>query len=98
MKEDLDQFISRLKQDGCSKVSTIIRVVDAFKVELEVAKRAVHESSAWSNEKRCHEEFHERLNEELEKFGAATASTSNEPTTTSHEPNNGIGRANPPEK
>jgi hypothetical protein len=59
--ELLEQFITALKNDGCSKTASIVRVATHFKIGLGAAKCFVHESKAWSDLKAAHEAFQTRL-------------------------------------
>ncbi len=65
MNTELEAFIAQLKQDGCSKVASIVKVASAYKLGMDAAKKAVHESAAWAPEKSAHEEFQRKLGDAL---------------------------------
>lgn len=65
MNTELEAFIVQLKRDGCSKVASIVKVAQSYKLGMDAAKKAVHESPAWEPEKTAHEEFQEKLEDAL---------------------------------
>ncbi len=65
MNVELEAFIAQLKGEGSSKVATIVKVASAYKLGMDAAKTAVHESLAWGPEKPAHEEFQRHLGQAL---------------------------------
>jgi hypothetical protein len=61
MSAEIEEFITSLKREGCSKIASIVKVAATYKMGMEAAKKAVHESAAWAAEKPGHEDFQRRL-------------------------------------
>lgn len=57
----VEKYITKLKSDGISKISSIVQVASHFKIGLDAAKSFVHESSAWREQRKSHEEFQQTL-------------------------------------
>ena len=62
----VEKFITKLKGDGVSKISSIVQVASHFKIGLDAAKSLVHESSAWREQRKSHEEFQQKLVDSLD--------------------------------
>lgn len=78
MSTELEAFIAQLKQEGFSKVASIVKVASAYKLGMDAAKKAVHESDAWAPEKSSHEAFQRQLGDALGESDAEPP-TSNSP-------------------
>ena len=64
-REQAEQLIENLKNQGFSKVESIVQVAAHFEMGLDAAKILVHESPVWREQRGNHEEFHEALDDAL---------------------------------
>lgn len=64
---DLEEILSFLRQNGCSKVYSIRMLTKLKGINLQEAKRIVHFSKTWEDVREEDEEFHDRIQREIDK-------------------------------
>ena len=67
-KENIEEVLLRMKQDGCSMLSSVKAVRHDLQISLKEADGLVLDSLAWENEKESIQKFRESFFESVEKL------------------------------
>ncbi len=65
--EDIEDILTFLRQEGCSKSQSIIILKKIKNIDLDKAKELVHFSKTWQDMCQMDEDFHQHLHEVFSK-------------------------------
>lgn len=62
-----EEVLAKLRERGCSKIDSIRVLMQITNIPLGEAKRVVHLSKAWEQERETHDAFHKSLEDEINR-------------------------------